>query len=503
MFHYVAVNPKERDIGVFYDLLKCQIDHTVVNMVVQSLDPPPISVNIRKLLDVMHYTDIEDIEAVALSLDFVKCFDKCSFSILFGSLDIFGFGQIVKEWTYILYNDFSVKIQNNGHFSRNIQIQKGVHQGGCCSSVYFLVIAEILALAIRHNDQIQGVTIAHIRNLLNQFADDMDVFSLNEEKSLKAIHQELSQFHNQSGFSVSYDKTTMYRIGSLRHSNAQLYDMNQYKWSNEDINVLGVTVSHDDIVHKNYLSIREPVDRVLNAWYNRGLSLIGKILVVNTLVASLFVYKMMVLPRIPKTIVKSVDNSIRRFLWNGKKAKIAYSILQNAKKEGGLDLVNLEKKDISLKATWPQTLSKEEDYSKMVYSFMRCQQLNHNIWRCNINKDNVKQIKIKNVFWVDVLESWCEYNYYCNSKIENQILWFNSKIKLKGKIFFWQDCFRQGLMYVHQLFEQGEYKTPQQVQQQYGLTMLRYNGIKTAMPKEWKKFFRGNEVATFSPLPPT
>ena len=153
-----------------------------------------ISVNIRKMLDIMHQVQKEDLETVVLSLDFVKCFDKCSFSILHGSLEFFGFGEIIKEWTKILYKNFRVKIQNNGHFSDSFPIKKGVHQGGCCSSVYFLVIAEILALALRSNEEIEGITIKDIKNLLNQFADDMDIFSKSTEKSLKAIFHELDSF---------------------------------------------------------------------------------------------------------------------------------------------------------------------------------------------------------------------------------------------------------------------------------------------------------------------
>ena len=56
-----------------------------------------ISVNIRKMLDIMHQAQKEDLESVVLSLDFVKCFDKCSFKILHGSLEFFGFGQNVKN----------------------------------------------------------------------------------------------------------------------------------------------------------------------------------------------------------------------------------------------------------------------------------------------------------------------------------------------------------------------------------------------------------------------
>ena len=146
------------------------------------------------MLDIMYQAEEQDIEAVILSMDFVKCFDKCSFSILHGALEFFGFGEMVKEWTKILYRDFSVKIQNNGYFSSTINIHKGVHQGGCCSSVYFLVIAEILALILRNDERIEGITLAGIRNLLNQFADDMDIFSLATEKSLNAIIENLHYF---------------------------------------------------------------------------------------------------------------------------------------------------------------------------------------------------------------------------------------------------------------------------------------------------------------------
>ena len=44
------------------------------------------------------------------------------------------------------------------------------------------------------------------------------------EKSIKTIYEELDRFKYQSGFTVSYEKTTLYRIGSLRHSDAERYD---------------------------------------------------------------------------------------------------------------------------------------------------------------------------------------------------------------------------------------------------------------------------------------
>ena len=460
-----------------------------------------ISVNIRKMLDIIHQAKKDDLEAIVMSMDFVKCFDKCSFSILHGSLDFFNFGSVVKKWTKILYTDFSVKIQNNGNFSQEIAIRKGVHQGGCCSSIYFLVIAEILALSLRSNVNIQGITIRDIRNLLNQFADDMDIFSICDQKSIEAIHHELDSFRLQSGFTVSYDKTTIYRIGSLRHSNAAMYEVDQFMWSCRDINVLGVQIAHQDIVEKNYGTIVEKVNHVLNTWYNRGLSLIGKIQVVNTMVASLFVYKMMVLPFIPEVMLKKIDNKIREFIWSKKKPKIKYKILQAPKIAGGLGLVDLHKKEIALKATWPKILYKEQEYAKMVYNILRIP-IEEDIWRCRIEPQEVKNLKLRNEFWEDVLHSWNQYNFFVSSRIENQILWYNSYIKVSGKMIMWKDVYQRGLKFVYQLYDDCQFKSDQQVWEEFGLTKLRFNSLKLVLPQSWKDHFTSHQRSEYFPLPP-
>ena len=294
----------------------------------------------------------------------------------------------------------------------------------------------------------------------------------------------------------------MYRIGSLRHSNARMYEMDQFVWSNSDINVLGVTIAHDNLVEKNYEGIIAKVKTTLNMWYNRGLSLIGKIQVVNTLVASLFVYKMMVLPCIPRNIVKTVDNVIREFIWGGKKAKIAYKILQNPKREGGLNLVNLSIKDKALKATWPIILTGEEDYSKLVYAILKMGVLGPDLWRCTLHPQDVKQLRIGNDFWKDVVTSWCEYNYYTNFRIENQLIWRNSYLKIGGKTIMWSDVIKKGLLYVHQLFRRGSYKTYAEVQHEYGLTMIRFNSLKASIPGEWRIFLEENSLKSYLPVAP-
>ena len=113
-----------------------------------------ISVNIRKMLDIINYCNNEEIEAFIFSCDFEKCFDKVSHPALIRALQYFDFGERVIKWTEIMYSKFEVIIQNNGNFSDPVKVMQGVYQGGPASSTYFLVIAEILALNKKKNNPI-------------------------------------------------------------------------------------------------------------------------------------------------------------------------------------------------------------------------------------------------------------------------------------------------------------------------------------------------------------
>ena len=197
-----------------------------------------------------------------------------------------------------------------------------------------------------------------------------------------------------------------------------------------------------------------------------------------------------------------MDNIIREFLWNGRKAKIAYKILQNSKENGGLNLVNLENRDKALKTSWVQILNGEEEYSSLVYGVMRCSTLGKDIWRCRLNEEDVYILKIKSVFWEDVLKCWCNYNYYRQVRTENQLIWYNSSIKVAGKPFFWRDAYQRGLKFVYQLFTKGGFISESTALQQFGIGVMRLNSLKAAIPGEMVAYFSDFSPSCFLPIAP-
>ena len=372
-----------------------------------------ISANIRKILDLITYTEQKNIEAFILSLDYQKCFDLISFDAILGSLKFFNFSDHIIKWTKILYTDYSVKIQNNGKFSEQIEIQRSVHQGGVNSVNLFLCVAEILALKLRTNTQIQGIPVNEIINLLNQFADDMDVCSKFDQNSLNNIISSIENFHYHTGFTINYDKTKIYRIGSLKNSQSRIIYMQKgINWTNDPINILGVWVSDDtETLHVlNYEPLLAKCKNVLSSWENRGLSLMGKILVINTLITSQFIYKMSVLPTLPENIIKKLEAMFINYIWDGKKAKIPIEILQKSKHEGGLGLVNLRLRDKALKISWIQTINQDKSVANLAYHFLG-NVLKSWFFDCNLKDSDIHMLNISSPFWEDVAKAWCSYNF--------------------------------------------------------------------------------------------
>ena len=112
-------------------------------------------------------------------------------------------------------------------------------------------------------------------------------------------------------------------------------------------------------------------------------------------------------------------------------------------------------------------------------------------------------MKIGNSFWDDVLRAWCKYNYQNKDRVENQIIWYNSRIRMAGKPFFWRDCYLRGLLYVYQFFDENKnFRSSEYMYTHYGVTQMRYWGIQKAIPKEWRDIFQSLSLSQISPIAP-
>ena len=136
---------------------------------------------------------------------------------------------------------------------------------------------------------------------LSQYADDMDVTMKAKPQCFRTLFNILEEFRQISGFTVNYDKTIIYGIGSIKDSDAKCYCEKELSWTNGPVNYLGVWLDYDAEVmyQKNFEELMAKATNILKTWAKRNLSLFGKILIINSLVSSLVYHRLLVLPTPP------------------------------------------------------------------------------------------------------------------------------------------------------------------------------------------------------------
>ena len=395
-----------------------------------------ISHNVRKSLDIMDFAVKENIPMLILSIDMEKCFNRLEHKVILETLKYFNFGPNFINWISIIYNDFHTCTQNFGFLSEFWVKGQCLNQGRPLSPGLYVLTAEIMANKLRLNDKIKGIKVNGIEYLIYQFADDIDMYLSFKQETLTETFNVLSGIESSTGLLISYEKTTLYRTGSLAKSNAKLITPIKVNWSNDYINTLGINLyTCKDARDQNILEVIDKMKVVSNMWIYRSMSLMGKVTVINSLMASLFVYKFQVLPVIKESIVKLVEDEIIKFLWCGKRQKIPLPTLQLNKSDGGLGLVNIRMKHKALLCNWITDCKKFPMIRNLAEYHLGPCVVNGHIWEFNLNIKDSRSCFPGKSFWHSLLHMWHEYNYsepQNGTRVGDQYIWFNSLIRIKN-----------------------------------------------------------------------
>ena len=172
------------------------------------------------------------------------------------------------------------------------------------------------------------------------------------------------------------------------------------------LKILGIDVIKEPTLQ--YEEVYEKAKQVLKNWYYRKLTLLGRILIVNTLIASLFVYSMQVLESPPDSFFDKCEKMILEFIWKGRKPKIKIELLQSSSEHGGLKLVNLRNKDTALKLAW---LVRKDKYVLTQLKTLIPVELGQRFWECTLNEVDVQTLfrdVEHNQFWLELVKTWCK-----------------------------------------------------------------------------------------------
>ena len=162
-----------------------------------------IGENINRLLGTMEIIDEENIPAILINIDFEKAFDYSEWDFISTALNEYNFGPYITTWVKILYNNIESSVINNGYISSAFPVSRGVRQGCPLSPYLFILCAEIMAMVIRNEKHIQGISINSIQNKIMMYADDTNIITTCNEMDLRTVIEVFEKFYHWSGLKMN------------------------------------------------------------------------------------------------------------------------------------------------------------------------------------------------------------------------------------------------------------------------------------------------------------
>ena len=292
-----------------------------------------IGQNIRIIKDIMTYTAKKNLPGYILLIDLEKAFDSIEWPFLIKCLKHYNFGENFIRWVQLLHKNIESCVTNNGYLSQPFNLSRGIRQGCPISALLFILVAEIFAIQIWENRFICGIKHMNEEFWICQLADDTTLF-ISNMKSVIASVTILHRFSKYSGLKINLEKSTIIPIGS---------------WTNKQINlpkeIKQLCVSlvflwperNDKVKFWKKLA---SIEKTLQTWSSRRLSLKGKASIIKTLVIPKIVYALSLI-FCPTKILEKLDKILFSFLWDNKTPKIKRESIIANYCDGGLKMTDL------------------------------------------------------------------------------------------------------------------------------------------------------------------
>ena len=467
--------------GAIANRIKTVLDLIINNDQTGFIKGRSIVENIRVIYDTMKFTEDHHIPGLLLLIDFEKAFDSLSWDFLYKALEHLNFGESIRKWVKVFYNNITSAVILSGHLSSFFNIERGCRQGDPLSPYLFVICAEFLATKIRKNENIKGININNVELKISQYADDTSAILDGTETSLNQTLEELLKFSKISGLNINLDKTQLVWIGSEKFSTRSIKTKWKLLWGNNKFKLLGIHFNTDlgKMMKENYIPKITQMEKVLKQWNRRSLSPIGKITVIKTLIIPLFNLLFISLPNPDAITSEKINNTLSDFLWNNN-PKIKKSVIVKQYAEGGLKMTNLNAFVKALKSTWiRRLLLSENKWQESIKLHINLEKLT----TCNIEYITDIYNTIKNQFWKDVLKAVIDINYKMEKDEEHILkspIFYNKNITIGKKHVFHKTLHNKGIRFVNDLVnENGKFYSYQEIRIHTGshLNFLEYQGI--------------------------
>ena len=302
------------------------------------------------------------------------------------------------------------------------------------------------------------------------------------------------KFASVSGLKINVNKTELMLLGT---TTKEMVDPVFRHLITSGMKILGVTIckKKTDTISMNYPPILAKMKETMNNWSRRRMSICGKIAIIKTLVVPKLVYALTVLPSPPKTFWDEANGLLYKFIHDNKRDKHKRKTLIGPFDKGGLNMVDVETQNASLKIGWMRRLldcsgiwkdNVIERYKGVDYRYLL---------QANMIYADIPVKHSDNNVWSEIWAHWCLYNYEKEvltvESVLNQNIWFNSHIRINKKVVFYRRWYDAGIGWLHHLLDENlqRFATRSELEEKFRIRMnhLEYLSLLRSIPKDWKR----------------
>ena len=341
------------DLKIITKALAIRLSSSIANLIHENQKAVPgrhIENNIHIVQDLIDYVNESNASAALIFLDQEKAFDRMDLSFTLKTLRGFGFGENFIGWVKTIYKGARSFVKVNGCETGEFEIQRGMRQGCPLSFFLYLLTSETLSSYIRKNKNILGLrykmkNLEPLEHKINQFADDLEV-CVTSIRSIDHLFETLSKFEKATNARINKDKTEALWIGKWKGRQDKPHNL---KWTNNYVKFTGIYVGNKvgasgtkDLSEINFAEQFESIKKKITYWQGKGISLTGRIKIVNIFILSRFWYRTRIF-NLTTRHKSLLSNLIRNFIWQNKTGgRVRQEVLSLSYQNGGLQLADVD-----------------------------------------------------------------------------------------------------------------------------------------------------------------
>ena len=177
-----------------------------------------------------------------------------------------------------------------------------------------------------------------------------------------------TEFSTFSGWEINRKKSEAMWLGSKQHCPGTFFG---FIWKRR-LKILGIYFTCDKCasqVEENWTGRVENIQRIINAWEKRNLSIVGKVCIIKTFLISQLVYIMQAL-LVSDSVLTQVNRLLFRFLWQKKDCnrkafeKVKRNVVCSDLENSGLGMIDLKQMQTAFLLQWAGRLCQAQALNK-------------------------------------------------------------------------------------------------------------------------------------------